>query len=329
MTFAAAASTLVIVVAVIAGPSIIQCSSSPQGLLDCLRGEVVDIGLLPEEPTPPVPAAPEPEPPPAEAPVAPAAPPVAPAAPPDVNLVRAEPDGHVIVAGTAAPGVEVEVFANGDLVGKVMAEASGDWVLVPDRPLAIGSATISAGISGSNEQSPHTFTVVIPADKASQPVITATGPAVPAAAETPQPQPAAAPEPEPEIASEPHPIAEAKPEPPAAEPEPPAAESEPTTEPEPTPTPQIALAPDVPQRAPAEPASDPNLEPEPPPIVAAAPEPIEPPQQLAEAEPAEMPASEAAATPVSTQPPTIDAIEIKGSANYCARTRHEGTTSQP
>src|SRR5690606_27287745 len=141
MTFAAAAGTLVVVIAVLAGPSILRCSGADEGLLACLRGEVVEAGLMPgEEPPaePAVAATPEPVP----------APAVAAAAEPRVDLIRAQPDGHVIIAGSAQPGMEVEVFANGELVGKATTEASGDWVVIPDQPLAAGTAEIVAGIAG-------------------------------------------------------------------------------------------------------------------------------------------------------------------------------------
>ncbi|RYE73843.1 MAG: hypothetical protein EOP19_28765, partial [Hyphomicrobiales bacterium] len=150
MTFAAAAGTLVVVVGVLAGPAILQCSSSAEGLLSCLRQQVVEAGLMPgEEPVPAPAVSAEVEPPAKLEATAPAE--------PDVNLVRAEPDGSVIIAGTAEPGIEVDVFANGDLLGNATAEASGDWVVVPDRRLAVGSAEISVGVSGSNARSPHTF----------------------------------------------------------------------------------------------------------------------------------------------------------------------------
>ena len=254
MTFAAAASTLVVVVAVLAGPSIISCSSAAEGLFACLRDQVVDAGLMPGvEPTPepvaPIPATPA-TPHPAE---------VTPPVGPDLDLIRAEPDDHVIIAGSAEPGIEVEVFANGDLVGKVMAEASGDWVLVPDRPLATGTAEITAGIAGSNARSPHSFTVVIPEDKLYAPVITPSEPTGP-------------PEPPPEITTEPEPL--------------PAPVDAPAPKPEPTPPVQIAET------------------------EVAAPTP-EPPVDV---------------TPTPAIQPTIDAIEIDGSANYFAGAGPEGAT---
>jgi nucleoid-associated protein YgaU len=364
VTIAAAAGTLVVVLAVIAGPSLLRCSSSAEGLLACMRQQVVDAGLLP---------APETSPPPIAQPAEPAPPPAEPESPaPDLNLIRAEPDGSLIVAGSAPPGIEVEVFANGDLVGKAMVEASGDWVVVPDRPLAVGTAEISVGITGSNDRSPRTFTVVIPADKTSKPVVTpsdATAESVPTA----EPDPASGPEPVaeapspadvPPVQSEPPPavtepvpvptqqplvVAEAEPDPkPVAEAPAPAdappgqpEQSLAAAEPAPLPAePPLVVAEAEPDPMPgSEPATQAPPPADVPPVQLEQPReaadaepsllPAQPPLVVAEAEPAaETPPVQPAITPVPTQPATIDAIEIDGSANYFAGAGPEGATVQ-
>lgn len=302
MTIGAAAGTLVVVFGVIAGPSLLQCSSSPDGLLGCLREQVVDAGLLPAPDTPPAPVAEPSEPP---APVVPA--PTA----PDLNLVRAEPDGSVIIAGSAPPGIEVVVFANGDLVGKAMVEASGDWVVVPDRPLAVGTAEISVGITGSNDRSPRTFTVVIPADKTSTPTVTPSdAPAEPPAIAEPEP----APGPEP-VAEAPAPAGD-----PAVQPEQPPAVAESETAPEPAPVAEAPAPPEMPPLQSEEPLATAEAGP--------TPVPVEPPLVVAEAEPVDVPPAAPEVTPVPVQPATIDAIEIDGSANYFAGAGPEGATVQ-
>lgn len=345
MTFAAAAGTLVVAIGVIAGPTLVRCSSDPVGLLSCLRGEVVEVGLLPEPPDPAGPQAPEPGPPPETREAQPAT--------PDLNLVRAEPDGQVIIAGTGTPGIEVEVFANGDLVGKVKAEASGDWVLVPDRPLAVGTAEISVGASGSNERSPHTFTVTIAADKVSRPTITASesipplesgtaepspvtpepraaettdtapskAPVTPVSPSAPEPvdqppetaEPASAPEPEllpqpaPEIAAAPAPRPQTTD---AVVPKPPpAAASVPPADPEPKAEPEVALAPEPEPQLPApKPAA-----PEPAPAQVAA-VPTQEPVPAPVAPPAEEPPMKLAeAAPVETLPgePPVTPVPVQ------------------
>jgi len=195
MALAAAAGTLVIVGGVLGGPAVLRCASAPEGLLACLRGEIVDVGLLPE---PKVVAEPV-----ATPVVSPDPPPVEPIpTAPDLTLVRAEPDGQVLIAGTAAPGLAVQVFVNGDLLGVTTAEPSGDWVLAPDTPLPAGTATISVGPPDAKEPR-ASATVVIAPDKATPPVVTIGSPVAPTppTVEQPTPRPSApatsAPEPEP------------------------------------------------------------------------------------------------------------------------------------
>lgn len=53
--------------------------------------------------------------------------------PPTFDVVNIVKDGGSVFAGTAEPNSIVSVLANGILVGKVKAEASGEWVLVVDR----------------------------------------------------------------------------------------------------------------------------------------------------------------------------------------------------
>lgn len=195
MTLAAAAGTLVIVGGVLGGPAVLRCASAPEGLLACLRGEIVDVGLLPE---PTVVAEPV-----ATPMVSPDPPPVEPIpTAPDLTLVRAEPDGQVLIAGTAAPGLAVQVFVNGNLLGVTTAEPSGDLVLAPDTPLPAGTATISVGPPDAKEPR-ASATVVIAPDKAAPPVVTIGTPVAttPPTVEQPIPKPSApatsAPEPEP------------------------------------------------------------------------------------------------------------------------------------
>jgi nucleoid-associated protein YgaU len=211
VTLAAAAGTLVIVGGVLGGPAVLRCASAPGGLLACLRGEIVDVGLLPEPKVVAEPAA--------TPVVSPDTPPVEPIpTAPDLTLVRAEPDGQVLIAGTAAPGLAVQVFVNGNLLGVTTAEPSGDWVLAPDTPLPAGTATISVGPPDAKEPR-ASATVVIAPDKAAPPVVTIGTPVAPTPpmVEQPTPKPSApatsAPEPEPVAA----PTTAPSPRPPALE----------------------------------------------------------------------------------------------------------------
>lgn len=54
------------------------------------------------------------------------------------DIVTVAPDGTAVIAGRAAPGALVQVFDGGRKLGEVAADRRGEWVLVPDRPLAGG-----------------------------------------------------------------------------------------------------------------------------------------------------------------------------------------------
>lgn len=161
----------------------------------CLRGKMVDAGLFPPPPATEIAETEAPAEPAAETPaVAPAQGEVteAPAldvteptqtamAPADVvaatfGLLRAEPDGSVVIAGSGTPGSEVEVYLNGSLLGRATVETSGDWVLVPDAPLPPGGVEITLGEKGKTGQSPDSFVVVIHDDKTTQPLVVASAP---------------------------------------------------------------------------------------------------------------------------------------------------------
>lgn len=194
LTIGAAAVTLLVVLGVLSGPSIVTCFNSPEGMGQCLRGKMVEVGLIP---APPAPAVAETDAP-AEEVVAnveeavPAEPELdvtpaleaEPEAEADVDqvvaatfgLLRAEPDGSVVIAGSGTPGSRVEVFANGELLGTVEVESSGDWVFVPDTPLPPGGLEITLGEAGKPGTAEDSFIVVIDEDKTSQPLVVASTP---------------------------------------------------------------------------------------------------------------------------------------------------------
>lgn len=57
---------------------------------------------------------------------------------PTFDIVRVSPEGDTVIAGRAAPGAEVTVSDGGGAIGTVTADARGEWVLVPEKPLAPG-----------------------------------------------------------------------------------------------------------------------------------------------------------------------------------------------
>ncbi|MDR3472793.1 MAG: LysM peptidoglycan-binding domain-containing protein [Devosia sp.] len=92
------------------------------------------------------------------------------------GLVRAEPDGSLVIAGTAKPGENVQVFADDTLLGEAKAEASGDWVLVPDKAIATGGVELTLGIAGSNARAPQSYVVAIDPARKAAPLVVASEP---------------------------------------------------------------------------------------------------------------------------------------------------------
>jgi nucleoid-associated protein YgaU len=62
---------------------------------------------------------------------------------PSFDVVRVNPQGDTVIAGRAAPGSTVIILDRGKVIGKVIADRRGEWVFVPDKPLAPGSRQLS------------------------------------------------------------------------------------------------------------------------------------------------------------------------------------------
>ena len=62
---------------------------------------------------------------------------------PSFDVVRVDENGNVVIAGRATPGCVI-VVREGDVeIGRVKADAAGEWVLVPEEPLAAGERQLS------------------------------------------------------------------------------------------------------------------------------------------------------------------------------------------
>ena len=62
---------------------------------------------------------------------------------PSFDVVRINPTGDAVIAGRAAPGAEVTIMDGDTVIGHVMADQRGEWVLVPEKPLAPGARVFS------------------------------------------------------------------------------------------------------------------------------------------------------------------------------------------
>ncbi|QMV02792.1 LysM peptidoglycan-binding domain-containing protein [Devosia sp. D6-9] len=182
VTIGAAVATLVIIAGVLTGPTLLSCSGSPEGFGACVSGKLSDVGILPK-PAPVAVAettAPATTPEPAAQTATPET--TQPAATyPDIitptfGLLRAEPNGSVVIAGSGKPGTEVEVFSNDASIGKTKVETSGDWVLVPEKPLPGGGVELTVGEAGSKERSGQSFVVVIDPSHKNEPLVVASVP---------------------------------------------------------------------------------------------------------------------------------------------------------
>src|SRR5579885_3560899 len=62
--------------------------------------------------------------------------------PPSFDVVRVDPQGSAVIAGRAAPNAEVSVLDGDRLVGRVTADARGEWVILPAEALPPGNRTL-------------------------------------------------------------------------------------------------------------------------------------------------------------------------------------------
>lgn len=62
---------------------------------------------------------------------------------PKFDVVRVEPNGDAVIAGRAEPGFPVDVMDGENVMGRVQADGRGEWVFIPDAPLAPGTHELS------------------------------------------------------------------------------------------------------------------------------------------------------------------------------------------
>jgi LysM repeat protein len=61
---------------------------------------------------------------------------------PTFDVVRAEPNGDVVMAGRAEPGWTVTVEGNGKVLGSAVVDPNGEWIIQPPAPVAKGEHSL-------------------------------------------------------------------------------------------------------------------------------------------------------------------------------------------
>ena len=81
------------------------------------------------------------------------------------DVVRVTPEGEAVIAGRAKPGSTVTILDKDESLGEVTADARGEWVFVPEQPLASGSRELGLEVrkkTGKTVQSESVVVVVVP-----------------------------------------------------------------------------------------------------------------------------------------------------------------------
>ncbi len=80
---------------------------------------------------------------------------------PTFDVVRVGPRGSAVIAGRAAPGAQVVVRDGGQDIGQAQANSSGEWVLLPAKPLAPGGRELTVASRGPQEAETSGDTVLL------------------------------------------------------------------------------------------------------------------------------------------------------------------------
>jgi nucleoid-associated protein YgaU len=95
------------------------------------------------------------------APGGPAVPDIAAPGRPSFDVVRVNPAGDAVMAGRAAPNALVIILDGDKEIGRVQADARGEWVFVPSQPLASGTRELSLAVQGADGKTLTSENVVV------------------------------------------------------------------------------------------------------------------------------------------------------------------------
>ncbi len=65
---------------------------------------------------------------------------------PSFDIVRISPDGDTVIAGRAAPGVQVVIYDGDTELGRAKADERGEWVFLPEKPLPAGTRRLNLAV---------------------------------------------------------------------------------------------------------------------------------------------------------------------------------------
>lgn len=94
---------------------------------------------------------------------------------PSFDLMRVEPDGSAVVAGRSEAGAIVALLANGKVVGRGIANASGEFAIVLDEPLPPGAHAVTLETRDADgkvlSESSQSMAVSVPQDRSTGEVL--------------------------------------------------------------------------------------------------------------------------------------------------------------
>lgn len=98
---------------------------------------------------------------------------------PSFDIVRVDRTGYAVIAGRAKPDSEVTIYANGEELAKIPAEADGSWVIATDTPLDGGPVELSLSMKTSDGtviKSEDTIVIYVPEREGDAPLVLRTTP---------------------------------------------------------------------------------------------------------------------------------------------------------
>lgn len=88
---------------------------------------------------------------------------------PSFDVVRIGPDGNAVIAGRAEPNSTVRIREGEEVIGEATADERGEWVVLPNKPLASGDRELSLEAedeTGTVSRADDKIVVLIPEEQA-------------------------------------------------------------------------------------------------------------------------------------------------------------------